>query len=139
VLKADRLGGRRHTYVQQIFPINVSTPWALLAAFRPSEKMAVPGMLQGGSSCEYRCYAFHWRGWTLLHKTSCNAPWQAGWKSKEVDTWKGRCGVSSLILLCFETVHRCTTTNLLLSNGIKIVSVLQRLHGEIGCTNSDVQ
>ena len=27
--------------------------------------------------------------------------------------------------------HGCTTTNLPLSNGIKIVSVLQRLHGEI--------
>ena len=35
--------------------------------------------------------------------------------------------------------HRCTTTNLPLSNGIKIASVLQRLHGEIGCTISDVQ
>jgi len=35
--------------------------------------------------------------------------------------------------------HGCTTTNLPLSNGIKIVSVLQRLHGEIGCTISDVQ
>ena len=35
--------------------------------------------------------------------------------------------------------HGCTTTNLLLSNGIKIISVLQRLHGEIGRTNSDVQ
>jgi len=33
----------------------------------------------------------------------------------------------------------CTTTNLPLSNGIKIVSVLQRLHGEIGFTVSDVQ
>jgi len=32
-----------------------------------------------------------------------------------------------------------TTTNLPLSNGIKIVSVLQRLHGEIGRTISDVQ
>ena len=32
--------------------------------------------------------------------------------------------------------HGCTTTNLPLSNGIKIVSVLQRLHGEIGRTNS---
>jgi len=31
----------------------------------------------------------------------------------------------------------CTTTNLPLSNGIKIVSVLQRLHGEIGRTISD--
>ena len=30
--------------------------------------------------------------------------------------------------------HECTTTNLPLSNGIKIVSVLQRLHGEIGRT-----
>ena len=30
-------------------------------------------------------------------------------------------------------------TNVPLSNGIKIVSVLQRLHGEIGRTNSDVQ
>ena len=35
--------------------------------------------------------------------------------------------------------HGCTTTNLPLSNGIKIVSVLQRLHGEIGRTTSDVQ
>ena len=33
----------------------------------------------------------------------------------------------------------CTTTNLLLSNGIKIVSVLQRLHGEIGRTISGVR
>ena len=35
--------------------------------------------------------------------------------------------------------HGCTTTNLPLSNGIKIISVLQRHHGEIGRTNSDVQ
>jgi len=35
--------------------------------------------------------------------------------------------------------HECTTTNLPLSNGMKIVSALQRLHGEIGRTNSDVQ
>ena len=35
--------------------------------------------------------------------------------------------------------HGYTTTNLPLSNGIKIVSVLQRLHGEIGRTISDVQ
>ena len=35
--------------------------------------------------------------------------------------------------------HECTTTNLPLSNSIKIISVLQRLHGEIGRTNSDVQ
>jgi len=35
--------------------------------------------------------------------------------------------------------HHCTTINLPLSYGIKIVSVLQRLHGEIGRTISDVQ
>jgi len=35
--------------------------------------------------------------------------------------------------------HGCTTTNLPLSNSIKIVSVLRRLHGEIGRTISDVQ
>jgi len=35
--------------------------------------------------------------------------------------------------------HGYTTTNLPLSNGIKIVSVLQRLHGEIGCIISDIQ
>ena len=35
--------------------------------------------------------------------------------------------------------HGCTTTNLPLSNGIKIVSVLQRLHSEIWRTISDVQ
>jgi len=32
----------------------------------------------------------------------------------------------------------CTTTNLPLSNGIKIVSVHQPLRGEIGRTNSDI-
>ena len=35
--------------------------------------------------------------------------------------------------------YRCTTTNLPLSNGIKIVSVLQRLHGKIGCIISNIQ
>jgi len=35
--------------------------------------------------------------------------------------------------------HRYTTTNLPLSKGIKIVSVLQHLHGEIWRTISDVQ
>jgi len=35
--------------------------------------------------------------------------------------------------------HGCTTTNLSLSNGIKIVSVFRRLHGEIGRSISDVQ
>jgi len=35
--------------------------------------------------------------------------------------------------------HGCITTNLPLSNGIKIVSVLQRLRGEIWRTISDVQ
>ena len=38
-----------------------------------------------------------------------------------------------------KIAHGCTTTNLSLSNGIKIVSVLHRLHGEIGRTVSDVQ
>jgi len=35
--------------------------------------------------------------------------------------------------------HWCTTTNLPLSNGIRIVSVLQRFRGEIGRTISCVQ
>ena len=35
--------------------------------------------------------------------------------------------------------HGCTTTNLPLSNGIEIVSVLQHLRDEIGRTISDVQ
>ena len=35
--------------------------------------------------------------------------------------------------------HGCTTTILSLSNGIKIVSVLQRLHCKIGRTISNVQ
>jgi len=35
--------------------------------------------------------------------------------------------------------HGSTTTNLPLSNGINIVSVLQRLHGEVGRTISDIQ
>jgi len=40
---------------------------------------------------------------------------------------------------CEKVGHGCTATNLPLSNGIKIVSVLQRLHAEIERTNSDVQ
>jgi len=35
--------------------------------------------------------------------------------------------------------HGYTTTNLPLSNGVKIVSILPRLHGEIGRTIYDVQ
>jgi len=35
--------------------------------------------------------------------------------------------------------HRYTTTNLPLSNGIDIISVLQRLHSEIWRTTSDIQ
>jgi len=35
--------------------------------------------------------------------------------------------------------HQCTTTNVPLSNGIKIVSVVQRLHGKIGRTVSAIQ
>ena len=38
-----------------------------------------------------------------------------------------------------EVEHGCTTTNLPLANGIKIVYVLQPLHGEIWRTNFDVQ
>jgi len=38
-----------------------------------------------------------------------------------------------------QVQHACTTPNLPLSNGIKIVSVLQGFHGEIGRTISDVQ
>ena len=34
--------------------------------------------------------------------------------------------------------HGFTTTNIPLSHGIKIISVFQHLHGEIGRTNSDV-
>ena len=48
------------------------------------------------------------------------------------------CGVASW-WQSEKVEHRCTTTNLPLSNGIKIVSVLEHLHGEIGRTNSDVQ
>ena len=35
--------------------------------------------------------------------------------------------------------HRCTTINLPLSNGINVLSGLQRVHDEIGRTNYDVQ
>ena len=53
------------------------------------------------------------------------------WNSafSDVDSWRQSENVE----------HGCTTTNLPLSNGIKIISVLQRLHGEIGRTNSYVQ
>jgi len=48
------------------------------------------------------------------------------------------CGVASW-QQSEKVEHGCTTTNLPLSNGIKIVSVLQRLHGEIRRIISDVQ
>ena len=49
------------------------------------------------------------------------------------------CGVATL-QQSEKVEHGCTTrTNLPLSNGIKIVSVFQRFHGEIGHTIYDVQ
>jgi len=55
-----------------------------------------------------------------------NIFWTSAFSS--VDSW-----------LQYEKVeHEYTTTNLPLSNGIKIVSVLQRLLGEIVRTSSDV-
>jgi len=48
------------------------------------------------------------------------------------------CGVANL-QQSEKLEHGCTTTNLPLSNGIKIVAVLQRLHDDIGRTISDVQ
>jgi len=47
----------------------------------------------------------------------------------DVDNWRQSVKVE----------HGCTTTNLPLSKGVKIASVLQRLHGQMGRTNSDVQ
>jgi len=38
-----------------------------------------------------------------------------------------------------KVAHAYTTANLTLSKAIKIVSVLQRFHSEIGRTNSDLQ
>ena len=43
------------------------------------------------------------------------------------------------LVLSKKVEHGCTTRNLPLFNGIIIISVLQRLHGIIGRTNSDVQ
>ena len=43
------------------------------------------------------------------------------------------CGVASW-RQSEQVEHGCTTTNLPLSNGIRIVSIVQRLHGEIGRT-----
>jgi len=48
------------------------------------------------------------------------------------------CGVTSW-RQSEKVEHGCTTTNPSLSNHMKIVSVLQRLHGKIMHTNSDVQ
>jgi len=47
------------------------------------------------------------------------------------------CGVATW-QQCEKVEHECTTTNISLFNGIKIVSVIQRLHGEIVRINSDV-
>jgi len=48
------------------------------------------------------------------------------------------CGVAKL-RQSENVEHKCTTTNLPLSNGIKYVSILKCLHGNIGRTISDVQ
>jgi len=66
------------------------------------------------------------------------ALWQRKTQNFAVSWTSAFCGVATW-QQSEKSEHRCTTTNLPLSNGIKIVSVLQRLHGEIGCTNSDVQ
>jgi len=48
------------------------------------------------------------------------------------------CGVASWWRM-EKVEHRCTTSNLPISNIIKIISTLQRLHGEIMHTNSVVE
>jgi len=48
------------------------------------------------------------------------------------------CGVASW-RQSEKVENGCTTTNLPQSSGVKIVSVLQPLHGEIVHTNSDIQ
>jgi len=63
----------------------------------------------------------------LLQKTPIFAIF-CTWAFSDVDSWRQS-----------EKVEHGCNTNLPLSNGIKIISVLQRLHGEIGRTNSDVQ
>jgi len=60
-------------------------------------------------------------------------------KNKILAIWNSTfCGVPSR-QQSDKVEHGCTTINLPLCNGIKIVSVLQRLHGKIGRTISDVQ
>ena len=61
------------------------------------------------------------------------------WRRNNAVFWASAfCGVASW-RQSGKVEHGCTTTNLSLSSGIKIVSVLQRLHGEIGRKSSDVQ
>ena len=65
-----------------------------------------------------------------------NATFAVFWTSafSGVANWQ-QCGVANW-QQSEKVEHGCTSTNLPLSNGIKIVSVLQRLHGEIGRTIS---
>jgi len=48
------------------------------------------------------------------------------------------CGVTSW-RQSEQVEHGCTTTNIPLSDGIKTVSILKQLHGEIVCTNFVIQ
>jgi len=60
-------------------------------------------------------------------------------KTKVCHFWTSAfCGVTSW-QQSEKVEHGCTTTNLALSNSIKIVCVLQRLRDEIGRTIFDVQ
>ena len=84
---------------------------------RPTVYAYVPNFLSSGLFCRYLLAKNpnFCRFWTLAFTVVAN--WQ---QSDKIE-------------------HGYTTTSLPLSNGIKIVSVLERVHGEIWRTISDVQ
>jgi len=60
--------------------------------------------------------------------------WRGGEKPHFCRFWTSAFSGVAIWQQSEKVEHACTTTNLPLSNGIKIVSVLQRRHGKIGRT-----
>ena len=81
--------------------------------------------------------------YTLVYQISCGSVYSVAlcWRKTPIFVvfWTSAFSVVTSCQQSEKLQHGCTITNLPLSNGIKIVSVLQRLHGEIGRTISDVQ
>jgi len=127
VFIASSSGGQNHTFGQILAFLGATVPtpfyrwWPNLVCYsRPNVYVYLRNFVSIGLFC---C--------PVAAKTPIFAVFAIVWTSafSDVPIWHESQKVE----------HGCRTTNLPLSNGIKIVSVLQHLHDEIGRTVSGVQ